>query len=173
MTTSRDTLGCGTALADLHRWFDGELLDEEIARHVRDCELCTAELERIEGQRDALASLSGVPQGVEAALASSRRAAEAALADLLAELVGCCLPAPGEGPSRAWSTVRAEVALMAARLAQLGGTLDTAALPDRAPGPDEGAAFARRIVAVLAALEGPTARSRALSERCGLREDEA
>jgi hypothetical protein len=173
MSDARDMLGCGTARGDLHRWFDGELIDEALGVHVRDCARCTAELETIEAQRDALAGLSGSPRGVDAALDSSQRAAEAALADLLAELVGCCLPAPGEKAGRRFATVRAEVTLMAARLSQLGATVAGAALPDRRPGPDEGAAFARRCVAVLISLEGPTDRTRALSERCGQQGGEA
>jgi len=176
-----DTLDCGTMRGDLHRWFDGDLLDDDLARHVRDCAHCTTELERIEGQRDALASLSGGPRGAEAALDSSRRAAEAALADLVAELAEGCLVADdgarGQGGraagARPWSTVRAEVTLLAARLSQLGARIDLSGLPDRAPAAAERAAFARACSAVLTALEGATARSRALAESCAEQAGEA
>lgn len=163
-----DTLGCGTALGDLHRWFDGDLLDEELARHVRDCTYCVAELHSIESQRDALASLSGLPSGAEAALDASQKAAQSALAELLAELAETCLPSRGRGtqPSRPWPKVRAEVTLMAARLSQIGAQIDTSGLPDRAPGEAEGAAFAQRCVAVLEAVQGRTARSQEISRRC-------
>jgi hypothetical protein len=174
MSARIDTLPCGTQRALLHRWFDGDLLDEAIAVHMRDCTHCTAELEVLEGQRDAIAGLSGQPRGAEATLDCSRRAAEATLADLLAELAEACLPASSARSSRPWGVVRAEITLLATRVSQLGACIDLAELPDREPAPSEGATFALRCVKALVALEGGrNARNDALSQRCAEQGGEA
>ncbi len=161
-----DTPSCGTSLHALSRWHDGDLVDPALERHIQSCDECRLRLHDLGSAAIAVAGISGVPH-VSARIASTTaRQGRLDIADLVHELALACLALHGGatagatacGSPRPFAAVLADIRSLDRRLRELGCAPDASALPAAEPRREQALAAARACAAVLAQLEGPSAR---------------